>query len=545
MWMRRVAVDVLLACVTGTLLVASFPPLSLGGLAWIALVPLVVTLRRRGPLGAFGLSYLAGLVFIVGSFGWIWWVPAYNLVDEALLAFYLAGYVATWGLGVAWIHRRTACPVVLVAPALWVALEYLRSNASFLSLPWMLLGHTQHGVIPLIQVASLTGAYGVSFLVVLVNVTAAETLVSWRSRIATSPRGGAVVPAPLGALVSTALLVAATWLYGISVTQASVGGERLTAGLLQTSVPRDRKWDPAYRRSILERYEELTRQAAQSRPLLIVSPETAVPGDVEHHAVLRQRIASAAREANAFLLVGSSEHAKFSDRRLIHSQYNSAYLFSPSGEIVGQYRKIILVPFGEYEPLRGVVRWPKVVAAAVGSHLSGDRYTVFTAAPVPFSAAICWEIAFPDLVRRFVQGGARLVVNASNEAWFAGSAMPEQMLAMSVFRAVENRVSVARSANLGISATIDPFGRVTRRFAGSGADEATDGVLVGDLRVGAPGTFYTRHGDVFAFACVAASAMLLVGASLGRAARRVLHAALSGTSRRRTDVPSAAADSRR
>ena len=175
--------------------------------------------------------------------------------------------------------------------------------------------------------------------------------------------------------------------------------------LVHTNVPRAQRWDMARRRSILERNEALTREAAEATaPQLIGAwPETAVPGDVEHHAPLKQRVSQAAREAKATLLVGSSELAKFSDRRLLDRSYNSMYLFSPAGEIVGQYRKIALVPFGEYEPLQGVVRWPKAIAAAMGTHLAGDRYTVFTLGPVPFSAVICWEIVFPDLVRRFVR----------------------------------------------------------------------------------------------------------------------------------------------
>ncbi len=502
-----------LACLSGTLLVLSFPPLRLGGLAWIALVPLLVVLIGRGPWAAFALSYLAGLVFVAGAFYWVWWVPGYNLLDEALLGFYLGLYVAGWGLGVGWVRRRTSVPLALVAPALWVALEYVRSNLGFLSLPWMLLGHTQHLSIPTIQVASFTGVYGLTFLIVLVNVALAEMVLYASGRWGPSWPVGTRVRLPLGTLVSAGLLLTAVVLYGLGVTGERFKGEPIAVALVHTTVPRDQKWDLARRRSILERHEALTRQAAATAPQLIVWPETAVPGDVQHHQPLRQRVSQVAREANAALLVGSSEHAKFTDRRLLDRRYNNMYLFSPAGEIAGQYRKITLVPFGEYEPLQGVVRWPKAIAAAMGSHLPGDRYTVFTLGSVPFSAVICWEIVFPDLVRRFVQGGARFIVNASNEAWFAGSAMPDQMLAMSVFRAVENRTAVARSANLGISAIIDPYGRVTRRFTGSGPDGApADGILAGEIRLAESGTFYTRHGDVFAFACIVASLVLVAGA---------------------------------
>jgi apolipoprotein N-acyltransferase len=266
----------------------------------------------------------------------------------------------------------------------------------------------------------------------------------------------------------------------------------------------------------------LTRVAAATRPQLIVWPETAVPGDVLHHAPLKLRVSQLAREVDAPLLVGSAEHAKFTDRRLLDRRYNSMYLISRAGEIVGQYRKIALVPFGEYEPLQGIVPWPTIIAAATGSHLPGDTFTVFTLNAVPFSSVICWEIVFPDLVRRFVQGGARFLVNASNEAWFAGSALSEQMLAITVFRAVENRAAIARSSNLGISAIIDPQGRITHRFSPPGSGDAAEGVLAGEMVLGPAGTFYTRHGDVFALACVVASGLMIGGSWFPSMARRLL-----------------------
>ena len=492
-------------------------------MAWIALVPLLIGLNRCGPWAAFGHAYLAGLTFIVGSFYWIWWVPGYTLLDEALLAFYLGLYLALWGLGVSWLCRRTALSLVVVAPALWVALEYVRSNLSFLGLPWMLLGHTQYLSPALIQIAAFTGAYGLTFLIVLGNVAIAEWTRHAGQRLMSARRVSEPARPPIGSLATAGLLLAATLLYGLRANVASPGTEQIAAALLQTNFSRDRKWDPAARKSIIERQEELTREAAEKAPQLIVWPETAVPGDVEHHPPLRQRVAQAARTAQTPLLVGSSEYAKFTDRRLLDRKYNSMYFFSPAGDIVGQYRKIVLVPFGEYEPLQGVIRWPRAIAAAMGTHLPGDRYAVFRLGEVPFSTVICWEIVFPDLVRRFVQSGARFIVNASNEAWFAGTAMPDQMLAMSVFRAVENRIAIARSANRGIAAIIDPHGRILERLDVSGpAGVQRDGVLFGRIPLVESGTFYTRHGDVFALLCAASTLVVMAAACLPSGARRAL-----------------------
>src|SRR5258705_5779768 len=262
MWTKRLVVGPLLACLGGGLLVLSFPPFAWGFFAWIALVPLMAAMNGRSPWASLGLAYLAGLAFIVGSFYWIWWVPGYNVLDEALLAFYLALYLAVWGLGVTWLRRRAALPLAVVAPALWVTLEYVRSNLSFLSLPWMLLGHTQYLSLSLIQIASITGAYGLTYLIVLVNAAIAQWVLHVGQRSALAGRSAALARPPIGVLITAALLLVATWLYGLSVTGESAREDRIAVALVQTGFPRDRKWDPAARRSIIERQEELTPSAA-------------------------------------------------------------------------------------------------------------------------------------------------------------------------------------------------------------------------------------------------------------------------------------------
>jgi len=162
-------IDVALAALSGLLLVASFPRFDVDWLAWIALVPLLIAIGRDGSGRAFLLANVTGLIFFVGVFEWIWQVPAYNVLDEAALGLYLAQYFSVWALGLRWLQRRSGVPSALLAPALWVALEYLRSHAGFLALPWMLLGHSQYRQPLLIQVTSVTGVYGLSFVIVLIN----------------------------------------------------------------------------------------------------------------------------------------------------------------------------------------------------------------------------------------------------------------------------------------------------------------------------------------------------------------------------------------
>jgi apolipoprotein N-acyltransferase len=501
-----------LACLSGALLASAFVWVETSALAWVALVPLLVALEGKRPRHALWLSWLTGAVFLAGSFYWILAVPGYNWRDEILLTAYMGLYVALWGLGLAWFRTRTARMGMLFAPALWVVLEYARGHLGFLSLPWMFLAHSQYANVSLVQISSFTGAYGLSWLIVLVNVTlgrAVHVLSEWRS----GARPAAALRPSLAWTVGASLLVLAVIGYGRAVVPSHVGGERLRVAVVQGNIPQKEKWDPARRRMILDRYTRLTRIAAQQAPELIVWPETAVPGDVRHHAPLRQAVARLAKESQTYLLVGSSEYAKFTDRQQADKLYNSMFLFSPQGALDGQYRKIGLVPFGEYEPLRGIVTWPKSIASAMGGFLPGHENTLFTIGQVKFAAVICWEVIFPELVREFVRDGARLIVNATNEAWFGDTAAPRQTLAIAAFRAAEHRVAIVRAANTGISAFIDPFGRITARVRGpDGRDVFVEGVLTGETVISSGTTFYTRHGEVFAFGQIALCALLIASA---------------------------------
>jgi len=506
----RLLIDVALAVLSGLLLVASFPTFDVHWLAWIALVPLLLAIERGGPGRAFLLANVTGLVFFVGMFEWIWQVPAYNALDEAALGLYLAQYFSIWALGLRWLHGRSGVPAMLLGPALWVGLEYVRSHAGFLSLPWMLLGHSQYRQPLLIQMSSITGVYGLSFVIVLVNVGLADALRhrpwSWRA-----------IPAPLSVAMGAVAIVVA---HGYIVLSGEPATETVTIAAVQGNVPQNAKWDAAHRETTLSRYAALTREAARQRPALIAWPETAVPGDLEHDPRLFKPVRDLAIEIGIPLLVGSAEHAKFTKREFGSRTYNSMVLVTPDGRIADVYRKIRLVPFGEYVPLKGIITWPAAIAASMGDSVGGDTPTVFQVGDVGVGSTICWENIFADLFRRFVVKGARVVINATNEAWFQDSSAPRQFLAISVFRAAENRVAVLRVANTGISAAIDPYGRIVRRLRGPGGrDVFIAGVLVAPMPVSRVTTFYTAFGDVFAITLVAGCGLLVIGVAIRAMAR--------------------------
>ena len=501
-----------LALLSGVLLVASFPKFDLSWLVWVALVPLLLVIDRAGAGRAFMLAMITGLVFFVGVFEWIWQVPAYNVLDEALLGTYLAFYFAMWAFGLRWLQQRTAVPPALLAPALWISLEYLRGHAGFLSLPWMLLGHSQYQHPLLLQITSATGVYGLSFLIVLVNVAVSD-LLRWRPH--------AWRATPVSAIAAAAGLVIVI-LYGASVLADDQLAERLSVAAIQGNIPQNEKWDIEYREATLQRYATLTREAARSNPALIVWPETAVPGDPEHDPRVAKPVKQLATEAGIPLLVGASEHAKFAKREYGTRVFNSMMLVNPDGRIAEIYRKIRLVPFGEYEPLSGVFKWPQAIASSMGNMVAGDRLTIFSIGGVGIASTICWENIFPDLVRSFVANGARVLVNATNEAWFQDSGAPRQFLAISVFRAAENRVAVLRVANTGITALIDPYGRIVERLAGAnGRDVFVAGVLSVSMPVTRTTTFYTTYGDVFALTLLGGSGSLVVVVGVRRAGQAV------------------------
>jgi apolipoprotein N-acyltransferase len=468
-----------------------------------------MVLEGRRPFRAFLLSFLTGWCLFTGVFYWVWSVQAFNLLDYLLLAFYLSIYIGAFGFAVRQIRSHTTLPLALIAPPLWVALEYLRSHAGFLGVPWMLLGHSQFLHPWLIQITSLTGVFGLSFLIVLVNAVIAEAIIAVRPNSLAH-----LLHTPsrlyLNRIIVAASLLASSLIYGGWVLSKGTADEGIRVAVIQGNIPQDRKWDQTFRTQILDRHIALTRKAAADHPKLIVWPETAVPVDVQHTPALLQELGGLARESDSYMLVGSAANAKFAEKNLAGKEFNSLILISPDGTVAGEYRKQILVPFGEYTPLRGIVRWSKAVAAPRQDILAGESSTLLTMGSLSIGATLCWENVFPDLFRKFVKGGARLMINATNEAWFGKTAAPYQLLAMSVFRASENRVAVVRAANTGISAFIDPYGRIVEQLkASNGKSVFVEGVLTGTVPLSQGPTFYTRFGDVFAFAQIAACVLIL------------------------------------
>jgi apolipoprotein N-acyltransferase len=272
------------------------------------------------------------------------------------------------------------------------------------------------------------------------------------------------------------------------------------------------KWkkDTFYR--IFGRYKALTQKVAQEKPSLIIWPETAMPLDFRSSPRDFWRILSLAREVDIPIIVGAAGAAKIGksgDRS--KGRYNSAFYISSQGRLFGEYRKTKLLPFGEYIPSVGRLSFSFVVPGLESNFIPGDNTKVFPLDEEPFGITICWESIFADLFRDFVLKGASFMVNISNDAWFKDSAGPYQHLICNIFRAVENRVSIARVANTGISCFIDPFGRITKKIEKNGNKYLdVTGVICGDMPLYQGTTFYTKYGDIFVFVCITIFSLVLI-----------------------------------
>ena len=544
-----IARPIVLAVVTGLLYTLSLPNFDLGLLAWVALLPLHVAIDGMTRRRAFWIGWLAGTASFVGSMSWV--ITAMHLYGKVpviisfalmlLLSAYLGLYVALYVLAFTWLKAGLPAFASLGTPFVWVTLEWVRTYL-FSGLPWSLLGYSQYTWLPAIQIADLTAVYGVSFVIVLVNAGLAEACL-WLLRRRVPPHLNPLPTRPFPWPVPTAavLVLASTLLYGHMRLQTlgarNVGDEArsrtITIGLVQANIDQAVKWDASYRRATQNRYSRLTAQAAANADL-VVWPEAATPYLFEVEPEYRAEVAALVKAAGVPLLFGSPTLGYFPNRRPY--LMNSAYLLSTDGRILGRYSKRHLVPFGEYIPLHdSLLFFLDKLVEGIGDFQAGTEATVLSlpqkpsspaANPEPlatspsppplppgargqlrFGVVICYEVIFPNEVREFAADGADFMVTITNDAWFGRSSAPYQHFGMVVFRAVENRLAFARSANTGISGFIDQTGRII---------EATpifsEVALSGKIPVGRTPTFYSRHGDVFAYACVIISALLLAWA---------------------------------
>ena len=493
-----------LSILSAVLLVLAFPPFSYGFAAWFSFVPLLWALDGAGKKQGFALGYIYGFVFFLGTVNWVihsmyhyGGVPmsASVLVMLTLVA-YLSLFPAFFGLFFAASSGSSVAARVILAPSLWVSAEYLRGYL-FTGLPWAVLGYTQAHYLPLIQIADNTGVWGISFLVV-----AANAAIYFLARAYAKKER-----LPVGEALVVALLVASTAIYGFltirNLDKDMPSWSKIKAGVLQGSIDQGVKWDKSYQQKTLDIYRALSVNAARAGAHLLVWPETAVPFYLEADKVKDGFIGDIVRETGSYLLTGSPSYNYNRGSGTIE-YFNSAYLISPDAEVRGRYDKVHLVPFGEYVPLKSILPFEKLTAG-VGDFTSGPGPLPIKFEGGGIGVLVCFESIFPELARHEVKNGATVLVNITNDGWFGRTAAPYQHFEMSILRAAENKIFLLRSANTGISAIIDPVGRVRKKTRLFEKAALVDEI---GLRRSRP-TFYTAYGDVFTYFCFAVSAFFV------------------------------------
>ena len=501
------------ALASGVLLALSFPRFGHGAVAFVALVPLFVALSgwdgRRDhypgvtPRRGFALGLIAGFIHFAGTvywtgatvetFGGLPWPVA--VFVTGLLVLYMATFIGGVGAITAVFIRAFGLAGLVLAPPAWVALEYLRGHL-FGGFPWIPLGNTMITLLPVAQLASLFGVYGLSLFVAFASAGfAAVALASGRARLI--------------ATAATLMMIAAVSVWGgqrMAGNALVLGGTPIRVGLIQANIAQVDKWNPAREGMIIERYLQLTRQATAAGAEFLLWPESAVPFEFAEDPKA-EIIRDLVRAAGKPLLLGSDEF----ERGPQPYSYNSAFMIDSGGATAAVYRKIHLVPFGEYVPFQQVLFFVGPLVEAVSAFSPGRIVTMLPVNGHMASTAICYEVTYPELTREAVQNGSELLTTITNDAWYGESSAAFQHFEMAAMRAVEQGRYMVRSANTGISGIVDPYGRVlirTRLFETA--------AVVGEARFVQQKTLYARIGDLVAFVSAALTVFGLAVALIRR-----------------------------
>lgn len=492
--------------VAGVLLVLCFPRFDLSGLAWISFVPLLFSLWKKDWRDAFAAGFVFGMAYFFGTLYWIYHsinhfggMPFFaSILIVLFLCAYLSLFPALFAMFFAQACRRTRLPALFIAPVLWVCIEFIRSYA-LTGFPWSSIGYSQYRFLPLIQLADITGIYGISFLILAVNGFFVDLLLL-KAKVKEMPLFPLSYFMAGSALLLTILITVVG--YGFWRLGQERAGRDLTVSVIQGNIEQDKKWEPVFQNEVFDTYTRLSLDALQDRPSLIIWPETSVPFLFGSDTANTDRLLQFQRQTGTPLLFG----AVMAKKRATGSAdlTNSAILLERAGEKTFVYDKIHLVPFGEYVPLGRLLFFMDKLVVGIGDFLPGSVYKPADSEVGRFGTLICYEVIFPGLVRKFYTQGGDFIVTITNDAWFGRTAGAYQHFSMAVFRAVENRKPLLRAANTGISGFIDSNGRI---LAASGLFERQ--VLTHSVKTDATMTFYTKFGDLFSFFCIVISIILL------------------------------------
>lgn len=508
------------ALTTGLMLTAAFPDSSLFYLAFAALVPLLVSLESMTAKQSFYAGFTAGFFHFITLIYWI--VPTITVYGGLhpilaisvliLLCLYLALYLG----GFAFFVKKLDLPPLFLplgGACVWVGLEFIRSHA-LTGFPWGVLGYSQYSNRLLVQVADLTGVLGISFLIVMCNFLLAQVFLYLRK---TPGQRTGTGKALLVTLCYTLVLGGVSLGYGRvrlqTIDRLIQAAPSPVICVVQGNIRQDLKWDKSFKNATLDRYGRLSLAAVEKNPDLIIWPETALPFYYGYDQVYSDKVDRLVQEAKTHFLVGSPA---LETREENQRFYNRAHMLNPLSQVIGTYDKTHLVPFGEYVPLEPYLSFLGKLTEQAGNFSPGDKAFI----PLAFKdhktgVLICFEILFPAIAAEFVKNGADILTTLTNDAWFGYTSAARQHFSIAVLRAVENRRSVVRAANTGISGFIDPTGQAmetTRLFTTTSITQPVP--ALSEI------SFYTRYGDLVAIAALVAICLGFMVKGINKIMRR-------------------------
>ena len=484
----------MLAIVSGILIASAFPKIGFSFVIWFSLIPLLVALENASNRTAFRVGFTCGFVtyacvlywinIVITKYGnlpWVVSIPLYLALSTWLALFYgLAALVSCFG-------ERVGLKKVFTLPVCWVACDFMRSFL-LTGFPWAMLGHSQYRTLTLIQIADITGVYGITFMIILANVVCYRVV---RANF------GAKVSYPVKSAAVLLIALVITLLYGfyrLNGTETP-SGNSLRVALIQGNISQDIKWSPEFRDQTIATYERLTRKAGREKKIdLIVWPESAVPFFFQDQPQEAERIRALARELDSYLLFGSPAYEQRNGQPVL---LNSGIMIDPTGKTVARGDKIHLVPFGEYVPMRSIFPFISKIVVGIGDFSPGEYAKPLPAGKAEAGLLVCYEAIFPELAREYVNNGANILVNITNDAWFGNSSAPYQHLSIAVLRAVETRTPLIRAANTGITAIVDQNGHIR-----SMTNLFEETLKTGYITPGTADSFYLKTGDIVARLCV-------------------------------------------
>ena len=484
-----------LSMISGLLVGLSYPP-GFGIIALFSLVPLMRVWLTSSPRSSLKYSFLSSIVCSMISLYWIGLnsgasiVPVIMSLVAAIL--YLSIFWIITGYSISWMKKKYS-KTIYVIPFLWVGMEFLKSYGP-LAFPWSNLALTQTNFLPILQIIDYTGSEGVSFWVILVNITI--YLILYEKQLKFKQYS-----------ILTFLIITPI-LYGLIKINSynEQLREKRFISIIQPNIDPNLKWESSYRDKLYGKMDSLNTLAYDLKSDLVLWPEAALPNYMRV-SYIRKKYEKLVQETSKPIMMGTLDYKTIKNRRI---SLNGSIFFDGSTKNK-MYHKLFLVPFAEYIPLSTKFPILNNLNFGQGNFSHGEEYTLFNLDSISFSNLICYDLTNPLIVKDFIKKGARFLTVQANVAWLQNSSGVRQFFEMAKLRAIENRTGIALSANTGISGIINPLGQVAHKIRYNKQE-----VINGKVFLNNEVTFYSKYGNIFSKICFFISLLCLALIKLNR-----------------------------